>query len=285
MKHETKLTIEEKLKARFGEAYASHEQIAKYTYNHLGGVARHLVRATSAHDLLDAIKIAQADKVPYSFLGNGAGSLWSDIGYNGLVLVNLASGITPFPESSQLLVESGISLSALANYACAQGLSGLESFSGIPASLGGAVVGQVTSTDGPLAKFVKELLVVRDDSEEIKRMPVTEYLEGGFSGVIVAARLQLARLTQDETIKRFQKKRRRYDKRIVFRNIFTQVIDAPLMLNSKNNILRQDKNDLQAFFLNSKVTSLELKNWLTQLSATEGLELKIKFMGYWPDEG
>lgn len=91
----------------------------------------------SVRELCQAVKAARAAKIPYFIMGTGANILISDKGFKGLVILN-QSGNFRFSKS-KLVAESGAVMSDLIAACQRQGLSGLEHYSGIPSSVGGAL--------------------------------------------------------------------------------------------------------------------------------------------------
>ncbi|HPC36055.1 MAG TPA: FAD-binding protein [Candidatus Marinimicrobia bacterium] len=145
--------------------------LSKFTTFGIGGNARLLVVVEDSVKLETAAKLAFAFKMPYRVIGCGSNLLISDDGYDGLIIVNrskswqiiddspidpqyskITSRYDPLemaPQSKQyqsenlprkiVRVDSGFNNNALIEEMFRQGLTGLEWFSGIPSSVGGAV--------------------------------------------------------------------------------------------------------------------------------------------------
>ncbi|MBI1808343.1 MAG: UDP-N-acetylmuramate dehydrogenase [Gemmatimonadetes bacterium] len=112
--------------------------LAPYTTFRIGGPADILYDATSADDLATAIVAARAARIPYFVLGLGANILVGDRGFRGLVIRNRASHVG-FPSETSIRAESGVIVAELIRTAVSRGLSGLEHYTGIPSTVGGAV--------------------------------------------------------------------------------------------------------------------------------------------------
>ena len=115
----------------------------------------------------DAIAAAIAAGAPYMaarcgarplVMGNGTNLLAPDEGLDRLVidtsagLSRVEAGGTP----GTILAEAGASLARVADFACRQGLAGLEFAHGIPGTVGGAVCMNAGAYGGEMAQVVRE---------------------------------------------------------------------------------------------------------------------------------
>ena len=57
-----------------------------YTTYKIGGLAKYFFIAENNEDLIEAIKWAKDKKIPFFILGNGSNVLFSDKGFNGLII-------------------------------------------------------------------------------------------------------------------------------------------------------------------------------------------------------
>lgn len=139
-------SIQEKL-ARFAEGQVQWNcPLAPYTSFGIGGPADALVVVESATDLGTLLKCFTDNDLAWRFIGRGSNILVSDDGFAGVVLLfgKGLSGIEDLTESGAeticIRVGAGCSLAKLLNWCTDRGYSGLEFTTGIPGSLGGAVV-------------------------------------------------------------------------------------------------------------------------------------------------
>jgi len=117
------------------------EPMAKHTTFKIGGPAEYFLEAQNTDDLKMLLKQANRYNIALSVIGSGSNILICDEGVGGIVLrlggpcfSSMTFGAT------HLYAGSSVILSALINSAKNQGLTGLEFLSGIPATLGGALV-------------------------------------------------------------------------------------------------------------------------------------------------
>jgi len=113
------------------------EPLSKHSTFRIGGPARFFVEAASIEDLKEALQFAKEKKLKLFFLGKGSNLLFSDIGFNGLVIKPAFSRIEV--HGDRIVAEAGASLHKLINIAMNHSLTGLEGVCGIPGSVGGAV--------------------------------------------------------------------------------------------------------------------------------------------------
>lgn len=151
-----KTTVLEAIHTRFRELFEDRFELdvslAKYTSARVGGPAEMLVIVQSAAELMMAVEMAYAQRIPYFILGGGSNILVSDSGVSGLVILNKARTVT-FRHTGFSVVctaESGMNLSSLARQCIAKGLGGLEWAIGVPGTVGGAVVGNSGAHGGDM---------------------------------------------------------------------------------------------------------------------------------------
>lgn len=107
-----------------------------------GGPAAYFCEPACAQELQDAVKFAREHARPITLLGKGANTLISDEGIDGVVIRSQLTEIT-FRDGGDAIAfvtaEAGVSLDDLITYCFANNMLGLEEFSGIPGTVGGAV--------------------------------------------------------------------------------------------------------------------------------------------------
>ena len=147
------------------EIYQNHP-LAPYTTIKIGGPADIFIHTKSSEDLKEILEFLNgADNISSSdaserilrkvaseeetiikpnitILGNGSNILISDSGIRGIVIKNDSQKIEILP-NNQVKVDSGTQLSLAINFLADHQLSGLEEFSYIPSSVGGAIKGNI----------------------------------------------------------------------------------------------------------------------------------------------
>lgn len=111
--------------------------IAPYTTFQIGGIARYFSTVKTEEDLLETFAFCKEKALPFLILGKGSNVLFSDKGFDGMVILNKISHLKI--EGERVEVGSGYSFALLGVKTASLGLSGLEFASGIPATVGGAI--------------------------------------------------------------------------------------------------------------------------------------------------
>ena len=148
------------------------EPMKDHTTFRVGGPARYLAEPKDTKELAAVIGACTKAGMPFTVMGNGSNLLVSDTGYNG-VIIRLFKNMSHIWISGHFMIlEAGALLIRAASMACREGLAGLEFASGIPGTVGGALVMnagayggemkdivccvKVLSKDGALREYTKE---------------------------------------------------------------------------------------------------------------------------------
>jgi UDP-N-acetylmuramate dehydrogenase len=131
------------LKAVFGDRLKENEPLSRYTSARVGGPADVLLEAYTTDELAEMAFFLWQKGLPFIVLGGGSNILVSDAGVRGVVLLNKARQIRFDEEGDPPTVwaETGANFGLLARQAATKGLTGLEWATGIPGTVGGAIVG------------------------------------------------------------------------------------------------------------------------------------------------
>jgi UDP-N-acetylmuramate dehydrogenase len=179
------------------------EPLAKHTQLGIGGPGDFFFEAKTSDDLIRAVEAAKHAKIPFFILGAGSGVIISDVGYHGLVILNLFEGIkeiaTDVQRRVQVEVGSGTSLAKLVRYTIENNFSGLEGLAGLPGSIGGAVVFN-SGTNGERIENSLDSVRTIDIVGQTRSVPKGEcqfgYTSSRFLGreeVVISAKFNLTR--------------------------------------------------------------------------------------------
>ncbi len=135
----------------------SQELMARHTTYRIGGPAALYITCDTVSDLSSAVRILDAEDVPWIVLGKGSNVLVADEGYPGAVIVLGREFKTH--ETSDVLVRTGAAaiLAGVVNDAFSRGLSGFESCVGIPGTIGGALAMNAGTRDGWIGDIVESV--------------------------------------------------------------------------------------------------------------------------------
>lgn len=154
------------------------EPMKDHTTFRVGGPADWLVTPTEEEQIRDVVNLLRAEKVPYYVMGNGSNLLVGDKGYRG-VIIQLGKNLSQIrmTEEGVLYAQAGALLSKIAAEAFAQSLTGFEFASGIPGTLGGAVMMNAGAYGGEMKHVLKDALALTADGE-LRVLPVEQMALG-----------------------------------------------------------------------------------------------------------
>ncbi|MCI8275240.1 MAG: UDP-N-acetylmuramate dehydrogenase [Lachnospiraceae bacterium] len=153
------------------------EPMKKHTTFRVGGPAKVFVTPQTVSELASVIRLCREWKEPYFILGNGSNLLVSDAGYRGVVIHVGRAFEQIRVEGGRLFAGAGAALAKIAAKARDASLSGLEFASGIPGTVGGALVMNAGAYGGEMAQVVCAASVLTKDGEE-KRLDKSELQMG-----------------------------------------------------------------------------------------------------------
>lgn len=193
------------------------EPLARHTTFGIGGPADVFVTANDVEQLARIVQVCREHDAPIFILGSGSNILVGDGGIRGVVIDNRARAIQgPEPDGRGGFVcraESGVSFAALARGLARQGYAGLEWASGIPGTLGGAVVYNAGAYGGCLADVLRSIIVV-NGTGATKQVPAEDldlvyrgsaFTRGRYGDrVVLAAEFTLWPGDPDELMRRVQ---------------------------------------------------------------------------------
>ncbi len=174
----------EKLKAIVGETNVfPGEPMKKHTTFRVGGPAKYYITPMDCEQIKQVLALCKQENMPYFILGNGSNLLVSDAGFEGVVIQIYKNMNQVQVNGEKITAQAGILLSQVAKKALENSLAGFEFASGIPGTLGGAVVMNAGAYGGELRDVLTSATVLTLDGE-IKKLSV-EDLKLGYRTSIV----------------------------------------------------------------------------------------------------
>ncbi|MBQ7604802.1 MAG: UDP-N-acetylmuramate dehydrogenase [Clostridia bacterium] len=162
-----------------------------------GGTAEFVAEPGNASALKRILEICADTGVRYFILGNGSNLLFSDLGFDG-VIVRTSRMKRVTGEGTTVRAGCGALLSAVSSKARAWSLTGLEFAEGIPGTLGGGIFMNAGAYGGELSSVVKSVSALDTVTLEIREYGPAEcgfgYRASRFQGggeVILSAELAL----------------------------------------------------------------------------------------------
>ena len=156
----------EKLQKMLGEAKVLvKEPMAAHTTFRIGGPADYFVMPETVEELANVLKLCREEKVPYFILGNGSNLLVGDKGFSGVVIQLYKNFDGLSIEGTKVTAKSGAMLIRVAKEAAKAGLTGLEFASGIPGTIGGAMVMNAGAYGGEMKDVVTSVTVLTKNGD------------------------------------------------------------------------------------------------------------------------
>ena len=186
------------------------EPMKNHTTFRIGGPADALALPKTPEEVAEVVRFCLEHAQPYYVLGNGSNLLVSDEGYRGLVLQLYRNFNDIQVNGETITVQSGAMLAAVARTAYQTGLTGLEFASGIPGTIGGAVVMNAGAYGGEMKNVLKEVTVLTKEGEVL--VIPAKALELGYrtsvipknGWIVLGAVLQLKKGDQEQILARME---------------------------------------------------------------------------------
>ncbi len=176
--------------------------LAGYTRFGIGGPAAFLFDTADEAAFINGLRVAAAVEIPHVVVGGGTNLVVSDQGFRGVVLRYTGAKISR--ESDVLTAEAGAVLQEVVDQSIAFGLGGLETMTGIPGYLGGAVYGNAGAYGHSIQEVLQSVRIF--DGSHIRTLDNAEccftYRESIFKDrkdwVILSATLRLQKASSAE---------------------------------------------------------------------------------------
>jgi len=129
--------------------------LSEKTTFRIGGSAQWYLAPRTADEVAGAMDRARNESLPVLVLGCGSNILVSDRGWPGLV-IDCSSFTSIAWDGGLVTAQAGVRLDALVGDAVRQGYAGMEELSGIPGSVGGAVIMNAGAFSSCIADTVQD---------------------------------------------------------------------------------------------------------------------------------
>jgi UDP-N-acetylmuramate dehydrogenase len=208
----------------------------------VGGKARYFVEAKSESDLVEALTYAREKKLSVFVLGGGSNVLFSDRGFDGMV-IKMENVDRRDDHEGKLSVGAGATLYSVIEYAKERGYGGMEKLAGIPGTVGGAVRGNAGAFGTETSSVVVSVRALNRDTFDIREYPKAA-CEFGYrmslfkknpSLIIISVELSLVPNQRSETLEKsmretIETRERKHPQRILCAGSFFM---NPVVANEK----------------------------------------------------
>lgn len=163
--------------------------MSSYTTFRIGGIADYVVTPENEEQLAKLLHLIKEESVDFVVIGNGSNILVSDNGFDGIVIQlgdKFSSFVIKDKDESGVYVDvtAGMRLSRLGNELAAGSIEGFEFATGIPGTIGGAVMMNAGAYGGEIKDIIKSARVMDFDGN-VKELSRDE-LELGYRTSIIA---------------------------------------------------------------------------------------------------
>lgn len=166
--------------------------------------AKYLIDVRSEESLIELIKYLKDHKIKYLILGNGSNIVFPMDDLDGVII--RLNGLNKIEiDDDEVYVEAGVMLPKLVNETVSNCLAGLEWASGIPGTIGGAVVGNAGAYLSDIFTFIEEIKVLENGKIKIlnKNDVKYSYRHTSFKDnkdiIVLGVKLKLEKGNSDES--------------------------------------------------------------------------------------
>ncbi|MBR2871810.1 MAG: UDP-N-acetylmuramate dehydrogenase [Clostridia bacterium] len=154
------MDFKEQLKSLYAITLSEDEPMSEHTGYGVGGKAKYFVTVYSARALSQVMQLCDEHRVKYKIIGNGTNLLFSDKGFEGVV-ISLKGLSVITHENGIVRATAGVRLCDLVLFSAEFGLFGGETLVGIPATVGGATVMNAGAYGYSISDFIQSVTTVK----------------------------------------------------------------------------------------------------------------------------
>ncbi|MDA3814816.1 MAG: UDP-N-acetylmuramate dehydrogenase [Patescibacteria group bacterium] len=194
------------------------ELLSKYSTFKIGGKAKYFCVVKSLEEFKKAYLWAESESLQTFILGGGSNVLFSDTGFEGLVIKLENRELEKLKEKVEKILikcEAGVDLAGLVKYCVENGYEGLEWAAGIPGTFGGAVRGNAGAFGSTIGNSTKEIEIIRKSDVDLKQEVIKKencsfgyresFIKKEKNLVLWAAIIELKKGEENEIQEKFQK--------------------------------------------------------------------------------
>lgn len=163
----TKMTLQEELIAILGkDNLICNENLSRHTTLRIGGPARFWAVVNTEEILKNLLLYLEEKQIRFYLLGNGSNVLAEDDGFDG-VIIKLAGEFNKCSinnNDNAILAGAAVSLAELSRAALNNEFTGLEFASGIPGTVGGALVMNAGAYGGEMKQVVQTVKLLEKEN-------------------------------------------------------------------------------------------------------------------------
>lgn len=142
--------------------------LAQYTSLNVGGNARFFVSAKTTQEVCEALAFADKNNLQRLVIGGGSNILVSDSGFDGVVIHMCINEVDYVLKDDRMIIKvgAGVEWDDFVNQTVERNLIGLECLSGIPGTVGGAVVSNLGAYGAQCSDNLVSVDILESDGEK-----------------------------------------------------------------------------------------------------------------------
>lgn len=121
----------------------------------IGGIAKEYIQVRSLYELIELVRRLKRENKRFKVFAGGSNVVFPDSGLDDLLIQILGGEIRITEEN--MMVDGGVLLSDVVSSSIGAGLSGVEYLSGIPGTIGGAIVGNAGAYGHSISEVVEKV--------------------------------------------------------------------------------------------------------------------------------
>lgn len=201
-------TVAENIREHVSGEVLSSEPLSGHTTYRTGGEAELLVIAGNGNDAQWVYRFARDNGHRLTVIGAGSNIIVPDLGIEGIVLKTKSEDARiDFHADGKVDVDAGVYLDSLIKKAAEENLGGFEHITGIPGTVGGAVVMNAGTNEGDVSAIIDSVEALTPDGELLELAP--DDLGFGYrtsifqqnDWLIVSAAFNLVEVDEKETLR------------------------------------------------------------------------------------
>ena len=145
------------------ERIKQNEPMSKHTSFKIGGPAEFFIKIVSIEELQKILEFAKKEKIKITILGNGSNILVSDKGIQGIVIKTNLKEITIKNKKQnkvEITTDDAVPIGMLAQKLLKQEITGFEEISGIPGTIGGAILMNAGAHGKEMKDIITEITAI-----------------------------------------------------------------------------------------------------------------------------
>ncbi len=154
----------------FSDIIQLDKPLASLTWMNIGGPAQYFLRPRDRDELRQVVACCHENEISVRILGSGSNVLVRDEGVSGAVIQLVDPQLAEVSiDGHEVRAGSAALLSQVISASVKAGLAGLETLTGIPGTIGGALKGNAGGKSGEIGQVTKSVLAMTAKGELVTR--------------------------------------------------------------------------------------------------------------------